>query len=68
MEQKDYILIAQTIREINARVIFPKGRAEENNIVEIFGEALKKDNPSFNVKRFKEYCHGIPSTKTSYEL
>ena len=62
MEQKDYILIAQTIREINAR------EAEENNIVEIFGEALKKDNPSFNVKRFKEYCHGIPSTKTSYEL
>ena len=62
MEQKDYILIAQTIREINAR------EAEENNIVEIFGEALKKDNPSFNVKRFKEYCHGTPSTKTSYEL
>lgn len=50
MTKKDYILIAETIREINMR------KATGDRIIELFSKALATTNPKFIPLRFEMYA------------
>ena len=52
LKKKDYILIAQIIKDINAR------KAKGDRIIELFCEGLKM-YPSFREEKFKKYIQKI---------
>lgn len=52
MTRKDYILIAQAIKEINAT------KAKGERIAQIFADVLKNDNERFNEDKFIDYIKG----------
>jgi len=50
MTRKDFQVIAEAIKDINAR------KAHGDRIAELMAEALKKTNPRFDKKRFLTAC------------
>lgn len=63
MTRKDYVLIAEVLREREYRIrcnfdskVVPYVETERANIVEALAHALWKDNPRFDSRRFFKAC------------
>lgn len=62
MSKKDYVLIAQVIRDIQYGYLgegkYKNGKQQAIcDIIINFGDYLKKDNPKFNYNKFVEYIN-----------
>lgn len=56
MTKKDYIIIAEVLRHcINVSAWCFDNTDDQDHIIDEFAKAMKRDNPRFNYKRFKDY-------------
>ena len=58
MTKKDYIKIADTLKECNDRLLIQEGYFQDK-ITELFCRMLKSDNSNFNSTRFTNYIKGV---------
>lgn len=58
MTKKDYIKIANVLKECNDRLLIQDDYFQ-NKVTELFCRMLKSDNSNFNSDRFTNYIKGI---------
>lgn len=67
MTKKDYILIAETIREARFHQKDERGRGAIEVVAHRIAESLKKENTRFEMSRFLEACgiewYSVPCVK-----
>ena len=56
MTRKDYVLISDVIRNTYVTLLGPKNRAGLEMLATSLADALQRDNPQFDKKRFLAAC------------
>lgn len=68
MTKKDYILLAQFMRDIRPPRDDANGDARWHAGVVTLSHILKRDNPAFNAVKFCEACEALPTYGTLSKL